>query len=79
MSLARGGDICGANRVTVHRRVIEARDIARRANLLGQDSSQRVQERHALDPERLDGLEDDTQGVVGTNHLIGKNTRLGPR
>ena len=76
IGFAGGRDIGSADRVAVHRGIVEARNIARRADLLGEHSAEPVKDRNALDAERSNGFEDDAQSVVGTNHLIGNNTRL---
>ena len=76
MRLTGGRDIGRANRIAVHRGVVEAWNIARGTNLLGEHPVQRVKERHPLNAERSNRLKDDAQSVVTTNHLIGNNTRL---
>ena len=57
---AGGGDVSGADRIAVHRGIIEAGNIARRADLLGEHATEAGKNRHALDAERCDIFENNS-------------------
>ncbi len=61
-------DVGGAHRVTVHRGVVEAGDVARRADFLGEHAAERVENRRPLDPERRHVFEHQLQGFVRADH-----------
>jgi hypothetical protein len=62
------GDIGGTHRVTVHRRVVEAGDVARRADFLCEHEAERVEDRRPLDTERRHVFEHQLQGFVRADH-----------
>jgi hypothetical protein len=79
MGFAGGHHIGGANRVPVHRGVIEARDIARRMNLLGENAAMSREQRYALNAENRDVIEDDLESLVGAGHGLSRKHTHSPR
>jgi hypothetical protein len=68
--------IGGPHRVAVHRGVIEAGDIARRADLFGEYAAECLQDRHSLDPEHCHVGKNDFKSLIGASHRTIKNTRV---